>query len=220
MSSFRLHQDLSPGWKRHNSASSARNMLLSLLLLPLFTYGLMRVVMPPSGIRRCFLVTDCPGSTRTTNSKCLLFLGKPLWLWPAWGGRKHTAANRKRYLAFPTGNDCGKSCSDLALLFHPHSQARTDKFCLWLFCTTLHRDNAEQSAWLTALVWNTGWELFPLYLQIKLKLCLQPRVATLDCLALLDLGWWHTLTLEESLQGKPLPKFSNPFATLGCTTPP
>lgn len=138
------------------------------------------------------------------------------------GGRKHAAANRKRYSAFPTGNDCGKSCSDLALLFHPHSQARTDKFCLWLFCTTLHHDNAEQSAWLTALVWNTGWELFPLYLQIKLKLslCLQPRVATLDCLALLDLGWWHTLTLEEeSLQGKPLPKFSNPFATLGCTTP-
>lgn len=85
MPSFRLHQDLSPGWKRHNSASSDRNTLLSLLLLPLFTYGLIRVATLPSGIRRCFSVTYCPVSTRTTNRKCLLFLGKPLWLWPAEG---------------------------------------------------------------------------------------------------------------------------------------
>jgi len=117
--------------------SSDRNMPLSLLFLQLFTHALIRVAMLPFGIEQCFSVTYCPVSTRITNRKCLFFLGKPRL-----GCRRHITANGKRCVAFPTGHHCGKPCLDPALRFHSHSQARTDPFCLLVFCTTLHRDTA------------------------------------------------------------------------------
>lgn len=156
--------------------SSDRNMPLSLLLLQLFTHGLIRVAMLPFGIGQCFSVTYCTVSTGITNRKSLLFLGKP-WL----GGRKHITANRKLYPAFPTGNDHGKPCSDPALRIHPHSQARTDTFCLLVFCTMLHRDAARATGMSHVPSLERGMRyFFPLYLQIKLKLVLflQPGVAT------------------------------------------
>lgn len=113
-------------------------MPLPLLFLQLFTRGLIRAAVLPCGIGQCFSVTYCTVPTRITNRECLLFLGKPLL-----GGRRHITANTKWYLAFPTGNDCGKPCLDPALPIHPHSRAGTGTFGLLVFCTTLHRDAAR-----------------------------------------------------------------------------
>lgn len=151
-------------------------MPLSLLFLQLFTHGLIRVAMLPLGIRQRFSVTYCTVSTRIAMRKCLLFLGKPRL-----GGRKHITANRKRYPAFPTGNDCGKLCSSPALHIHPHSQARTGTFCLSVFCTMLHRDAARATGMTHIHSLKHGMRhFFPLYLQFELKLVLflQPSVAT------------------------------------------
>lgn len=161
-------------------------MLLSLLLLQLFTHGLIRVAMLPFSIGQCFSVTCCTVSTRITIRKRLLFLGKPQL-----GGKRHITADRKWYSAFPTGNDCGKPRPDPALHIHRHSQARTDTFCLLVFCTTLHRDTARAAGMTHVPSLEHGMRhFFPLYLQTKsnLILFLQPSVATQDCPKLLHSG--------------------------------